>query len=99
MTILLLSFSILLFKVAQFNVYFMGASVVFPALMAFYLGAWIDIFGRKRIMYLFCFASILDAGGTLLNAIFIDWPLLVLIPSTIWTSVVGKMLCLFNLYN
>ena len=67
--------------------------------MAFYLGAWIDIFGRKRIMYLFCFASIIDSGGTLLNAIFIDWPLLILIPSTITKYLVGKKLSYFIVHN
>ena len=77
----------------------MAASVVFPALMAFYLGAWIDIFGRKRIMYLWCFASIIDAGGALLNVIFIEWPLLIMIPSTIWTSLVGKQRYNVNFHN
>ena len=70
----------------------MAANSIFPALMAFYLGAWIDIFGRKRVIFLYVFTNVIDFGGLLLNAIFIRWPLEILIPSTIFESLVGKFL-------
>ena len=34
-------------EVAQFNVYVTAVKSVFPALLAFYMGAWCDLFGRK----------------------------------------------------
>ena len=89
--ILLIYYSfILLFKVAQFNVYYTAATSLFPALMAFYLGAWADIFGRKRIIYIYSFANLIDYGGALLNVIFIEWPLIFLIPCTMSKYLVGK---------
>ena len=58
--------------------------------MAFYFGAWSDLFGRKVILYAFVVAGILNQIGLILNAIFFDWPLLILIPSMMFLSLVGK---------
>ena len=58
--------------------------------MAFYAGAWLDIFGRKRIMYIYCFTVIIDYCGLLLNAVFIHWPLELLIPMTMTKNLIGK---------
>ena len=67
-----------------------AAQSVFPCLIAFYAGAWADVFGRKVIIYLFSIASVLDYFGYFLNALFFDWPLVVFIPTTIFRSLVGK---------
>ena len=75
---------------ANFNVWTTAAQSVFPCLIAFYAGAWADIFGRKVIIYLFGIASVLDYFGLLLNALFFDWPLVALIPTTIFRSLIGK---------
>lgn len=58
--------------------------------MAFYFGAWSDLFGRKVILYAFVVAGFLTQIGLILNAIFFDWPLMILIPSMIFFSLVGK---------
>ena len=84
-------------QVAQFNVYYTAMNSVFPCLMAFYFGAWSDIFGRKVILYACVVAGLLTSVGMLLNAYFFDWPLLFLIPSTIFFSLVGK--CMLTQYN
>ena len=78
-----------MFKIAQFNVWVTAAQSVFPCLIAFYAGAWADILGRKVVIYTFGIASVLDWAGYFLNAIFFDWPLVALIPSTIFRSLVG----------
>ena len=61
-------------EVAQYNVYVIIITHVFPFLAAFYFGSWSDKFGRKWIMYV-CYACwCLQAGIHLLNVYFIDWP-------------------------
>ena len=69
---------------------------VFPCLMAFYFGAWSDLFGRKVILYACVVAGFLNQVGLILNAYFFDWPLLVLIPSSIFFSLVGKSMITQN---
>ena len=57
--------------------------------MQFYIGAWADIFGRKRLMYTFLIASLLGNVISALNAAFILWPKEYMILSQIPTALVG----------
>ena len=76
-------------QVAQFQVYFMVVTSIIPALMQFYIGAWADIFGRKRLMYIYLMATIVGSVISVLNSAFIMWPKEYIILSQIPLSLVG----------
>ncbi len=61
--------------------------------MAFYFGAWCDIFGRKYILYLYCGSRVAAQAITVLNAIFLEWKkeffLLVAVPTALTGGIVG----------
>ena len=78
-----------LLQVAQFQVYFMVVTSIIPAFMQFYIGAWADIFGRKRLMYIYLMATVVGSLISTLNSAFIMWPKEYIILAQIPTSLVG----------
>ena len=78
-------------QVAQFQVYFTLAPSIIQALMQFYIGAWADIFGRKRLMYIYLLAAIVNSIVSLLNSVYIMWPKEYAILSSIPTSLLGGL--------
>ena len=40
----------------------------------YYMGAWADVFGRKRLMYVFVSITLVSNIMLALNAVFILWP-------------------------
>ena len=86
-------------KVAQFNVYLSLVTNVIPALMQFYVGAWADIFGRKRLMFSVLGASILGGVIGLCSQIYVsarkEWILLNYIPLSLVGGFPVWILCLF----
>ena len=61
-------------NVAQFNTYQSYLINLFPALMACYMGAWADIFGRKPFIFYVVVSYTIKSVINLLSAIYIDWP-------------------------
>ncbi|XP_059080926.1 proton-coupled folate transporter-like isoform X1 [Tigriopus californicus] len=61
--------------VAQFNVYVTVIVSIFPAILAFYMGAWCDLIGRKVIMLAFFSAKALGAAFLVCYSHWMDMPL------------------------
>jgi len=61
-------------EAAQFGVYASVIDHLIPVIVAIFLGAWSDRFGRKFLLYIFFFFAIIDACGDLLNSYFMEWP-------------------------
>ena len=59
---------------AQFQIYEDLVQKLLPIFLAFYYGAWCDIFGRKYILYMYCVSRILTQALVVLNVFFIEWP-------------------------
>ena len=77
------------FQVAQLQVYSMVVSSIIPAFMQFYIGAWADMFGRKRLMYAYLGATLIGIIIKILNSVFILWPKEYTILSEIPVSLIG----------
>ena len=60
-----------------------------PALLQFYVGAWADIFGRKRLMYAVCIATLLNGVVSLFLEIYLSSPKEWIILSQLPLSLVG----------
>lgn len=60
---------------AQFNVYVTVIVSIFPALLAFYMGAWCDLIGRKVIMLAFFLAKALGAAFLVCYSHWMEMPL------------------------
>ena len=73
---------------------------IIPAFMQFYIGAWVDIFGRKRLMYIYMVAGVIGGVISTLNSAFIMWPKEYTILSEIPKTLVGGfpvwILCQFS---
>ena len=74
-------------QVAQFAVYQMLVSTIFPVFFSFYLGAWCDLFGRKLLFKIYLSARCMDQIIVILCAYFVNSPkeylLLAKIPSSL----------------
>lgn len=70
--------------------YDLTVSSVFPALFAFYLGSWCDLFGRKFIQYMYLAALVVSQAFVTLNAHFMEWPKEWLLLATLIPSLVGE---------
>ena len=74
-------------QVAQFAVYQMLVSTIFPVFFSLYLGAWCDLFGRKLLFKIYLSARCMDQIIVILCAYFVNSPkeylLLAKIPSSL----------------
>ena len=71
-------------------VYSTIAQYLVPAVLAFYLGAWCDLFGRKVVIFAFLSAKIFQDAWNTLNAYFIEWPKEYLFVGISIPAIVGK---------
>lgn len=76
-------------SLTDFNFYKTVATSFIPCFMAFYLGAWMDLFGRKPIMYLFLITTILQQAIIVVCAYFFESSKWYLLLSYIPTSFGG----------
>ena len=77
------------FQIAQFNVYDTIAKALLPTFIAFYIGSWCDVIGRKAIIYIYLMACAISQTFMVVNAYFIEWPKELLLVSTLITSFAG----------
>ena len=61
-------------EVAQFNTYQIYVTTLLPAFLAFYLGAWADLFGRKVVLYMTLTTWFLKHAIFIVLAYFLDSP-------------------------
>ena len=74
----------------QFNVYKTLISSVFPIFFSFYIGAWIDLFGRKFMFFVFLTSFALQQATVLICAYFFDARKEYILFSYIPTSLPGE---------
>ena len=84
-----MTFSFIVFQVAQYNVYSTYVYTIFPAIFAFYLGAWADLFGRKILIYMGITSSIIKIGLTIICAYFMDSSKYYLLATEVPVSLTG----------
>ena len=84
-----MTFTFIVFQVAQYNVYSTYVYTIFPAIFAFYLGAWADLFGRKILIYMGITSSIIKIGLTIICAYFMDSSKYYLLATEVPVSLTG----------
>ena len=63
----------IIFQFAQFQIYEDLVQKLLPIFLAFYYGAWCDIFGRKYILYIYFSSKMMTQFLVVLNAYFLEW--------------------------
>eukprot|EP00095_Tigriopus_kingsejongensis_P002938 maker-scaffold517_size150149-snap-gene-0.20 protein:Tk02938 transcript:maker-scaffold517_size150149-snap-gene-0.20-mRNA-1 annotation:"adenylate cyclase " len=86
-------------EASQFNTYVTYASSILPTLLAVYVGAWCDIFGRKAILIMNVSFKLVAQVFLILNSHFLDWKKEWLLVQPILISLSGSLKKVLLLYS